>query len=246
MARQTGSLIGCIALAIVSVGCAATPRPLQGDFFAPITPDEAALEHRTGAYVRWGGQILSTSHDENETCFDVLSRPLDSRAKPERTDAMEGRYRACAPGFYDPAVYEEGRAITTTGVVVREATQHFDSFELQMPVVRADVVYLWPRRIHYGSPYPFYPYYGWGWGGAPYFAYGSRWGPYWGPWWGARWGAPWAPYPAYGGFGYRRSYRYGHHGGRQRGPTRAARMAPAGRGGHLGGGGGSRVPVGGR
>lgn len=232
-----------VAVALTVVGCATTPQPLRGDFYAPITPDQAALEHRTGAYVRWGGQILTVSHGEHETCFEVLARPLDSRAKPERTDAMDGRYRACAPGFYDPAVYEEGRSITTTGIVEREATKTFDSFDLQIPVVRADVVYLWPRRVYYAAPYPMYPYYGWGWGVGPYFAYGYPWGPYWGPWWGPGWG----PYYGYGyGYRYRTGYRHGHRGGGRQGPTRAARMVPGGSRGNVGSGGGARTPVRGR
>lgn len=230
--------VGGLAAALLG-GCASTPQPLRGDFYAPITPTEAALEHRTGAYVRWGGEILSVDHEEARTCFDVLARPLDSRAKPERTDAIEGRYRACASGFYDPAVFEEGRSITTTGTIEREATQKFDSFDLQVPVVAAEVVYLWPRRVYGAPPYlhPYYPY-GWGW---PY-AYG--WGPYWGPWIGAGWPGPYGY--GYGwGYRYRRPYRWrggaGHHG-----PSRAARVVRGGSRGNVGSGGGPRVPVGGR
>lgn len=243
----TGALIALLS------GCATTPQPLRGDFYAPITPNEAALDHRTGAYVRWGGQILSVVHEKNRTCFDVLGRPLDSRAKPERTDALEGRYRACAAGFYDPAVYEEGRAITTTGVIEHEATTTFDSYDLRMPVVSADVVYLWPRRVYYPAPYPAYPFYGYGYGwgyGVGAYAYGYPWGPYWGPSWGPRWGPWWgvgwaAPYYGYGGgYRYRQPYRYGHGGRGKRSPTRAARMVRGGRGGNVGGNRGQRVPVG--
>lgn len=240
---STSIRVGLTAVLLAALaGCATTPQPLRGDFYAPISPTEAALEHRTGAYVRWGGQILSVSHEKNQTCFDVLGRPLDSRAKPERTDAMEGRYRACAPGFYDPAIYEEGRSITTTGMITREATASFDSYDLQMPVVAADVVYLWPRRVYYAAPYPMYPYYGFGWGFGPY-AYGYPWGPYpfGGPWWGVGWGGPYYGY----GYRYRQAYRYGHDGGGAR-PHRAARMVRGGSGGNVGSGGGQRVPVRGR
>ena len=200
------STIGAAVSGVILGACASTPAVLQGDFYEPISPDQAAVQQRTGSYVRWGGDILSVTHGKNDTCFDILSRPLDSRAKPEQgTDFAGGRYRACAPGFYDPAVYKPGRAITTTGLIDREATQSFESFKLKVPVVTAEVVYLWPRRVYYAAPYPAYGY-GWGFGASPY-AY--RWGPYYGPWFGA--GFP-GPYYGYG-YGYRLPYRYGYRGG---------------------------------
>ncbi len=240
IARRSLILAGALL-----AGCASTPQPLRGDFYAPISPTEATLEHRTGAYVRWGGEIISVSHTKHHTCFNVLGRPLDSRAKPEQTDAVDGRYRACAAGFYDPAVYAEGRTITTTGVIAREATQRFESFDLKVPEVAADVVYLWPRRVYYAAPYPAYPYYPYGWGWAWPYAYG--WGPYGGgPWIGAGWAGP---YYGYGyGYRYRYPYRYGYGGGGGTSrPHRRARIVRGGSRGNVGGGGGQqRVPVRGR
>ncbi len=234
-----------LLIAVLLGGCASMPQALRGNFYAPISPNEAALEHRTGAYVRWGGQILSVNHEETRTCFDVLGRPLDSRAKPETTDAIEGRYRACANGFYDPAVYEEGRSITTTGVIEREATRSFDSYELRMPVLAAEVVHLWPRPAYYAASYPPFPYgpFGWGW---PY-AYGYGWGPYWGPWIGAGWPGP---YTYRYGWGYRggapRRWSRGDGGAGRHGPQRATRVVRGAVPGNTGRGSGGRVPVGGR
>ncbi len=191
-------------------GCVTPPAALRGDAYAPVSPAEAAADPRTGAYVRWGGRILDVTHDAEQTCFDVLGLPLDTRARPRRTDATQGRFRACATGFYDPAVYARNRAITTVGTIGLETTQRFDSYELRMPVLTADVVYLWPQRRYddaYLYAYAPYPYFGWGWGW-PYapFAWGPYYGPFWrgpyfGPWRGVGWRAPGfstgrrAPYP---------------------------------------------------
>lgn len=238
MSKSAGILAAVACAGIGLAGCARTPTALRGDFYAPISPAKATLEHRTGALVRWGGRILSVQHGDDHTCFDVLSQPLDSRAKPETTDEGWGRYRACASGFYDPAVYEEGRQITTVGMIERETTQTFDSFDLPVPVLSADVVYLWPRRRFYGS-YPYPATYPWGWG--PY----SAWGPYWGPWWGVGFG-----YPYYGyGYAYRYPYRHGHrhhrgHAGRPGRDGRGGRMVRGGSSGTVGGGGGQRAPIG--
>jgi len=234
--------ISCILAAVAAVlaGCASTPKVLRGDAYAPVSPNRATLEHRTGDLVRWGGSILSVSHEDGRTCFEVLGRPLDSRARPERTDVVLGRYRACAPGFYDPAVYTEGREITTVGRIEGQTAESFDSFELQVPVLAADVVYLWSERVYYAAPYPAYPYgYGWAW---PYYT----WGPYYGPWLGVGFGGPYYGYP----YGYYR-YPYGHGrrvhtGGGHLAPSgHVGRRIPAGGGGNVGRGtGGQRVPVG--
>lgn len=226
-------------------GCATTPQVLRGDFYAPISPNQAALEHRTGAYVRWGGQILSVQHEKSKTCFDVLGRPLDRRAKPAATDQMDGRYRACAPGFYDPEIYAVGRSITTTGLVERETTKNFDSYELRVPVVAAEVVYLWPQTRYYAAAYPMYgPYWGWpyGYGWGPYYGFGYGFG----PWFGGGFYRPWGYGYRYAGYGYkaRTPYRYGYgRGGGMRSPGVSRPVRGPSRGG---GGGGGRVPVRGR
>ena len=142
-----------------------------------------------GAQVRWGGRILATTNEAERTCFDVLALPLDSRARPRPGDEVDGRFRVCAPGFYDPEVFAAGRSITVVGTVERETFQRIDSLELPLPMVSAEAVHLWPqRRVVYSYPPP-----GWGWGGwGPYGGY-YGWGPY-----------PWGPgYPYYWGPGYR-------------------------------------------
>jgi outer membrane lipoprotein len=183
-----------VSIAILGLalwGCAATPAVLRGDRFSPISPSQAVVEQHTGELVRWGGEIVGRAHDASRTCFDVVGQPLDDRARPlQAADVVTGRFRACAPGFYDPAVYGDGRAITTVGVVEDEATIEVDGFELRVPVVAADVVYLWPRAREYTYvPYA-YPPYGYGWPG-----YG--WGPYFGPSFGFGFAAPVYPYRPY-------------------------------------------------
>lgn len=146
-----------------------------------------------GAQVRWGGRILSTTNEADRTCFDVLALPLDSRARPQSSDEIEGRFRVCAAGFYDPEVFAAGRSITVVGTVERETFQRIDSLELPLPMVSAEAVHLWPRRrIVYSYPPP-----GWGWGG-----WGWPYGGYYG--WGPAFAYPWGPgYPYYRGPGYR-------------------------------------------
>src|SRR4029450_6644749 len=133
---------------------------------------------------RWGGAIIACHPGETETCVDVVGLPLDSRARPVWTDATLGRFRACAPGFYDPEVYAEGRSVTVVGTVAETERVEVDKYELEVPRVAAEVLYIWPDRPAY--PYYAYPYWGWGWGPG----WGWGWGPGWGwgwPYWGYGW-----------------------------------------------------------
>ncbi|HTV86568.1 MAG TPA: Slp family lipoprotein [Dyella sp.] len=162
--------------------CATVPQPLQGNYAPNVTSLTAQQGNASGTQVRWGGEIISTEPGQQSTCFYVLSRPLDSQARPTRTgnNDSQGRFVACRAGFYDPEVFARGREITVTGTIQGTMTRKVGDYNYSYPRVEANVVYLWPKRPvgYYG-----YPYYGPGW-------YDPFWGPYWGgPWgWGGYWG----------------------------------------------------------
>jgi outer membrane lipoprotein len=151
--------------------CVTTPKPLEGEFVSE-SPQAIAPE---GQRVRWGGDILSVEPEQDQTCLQVLAHDLDSRARPRPGDMSAGRFVACRGGFYDPAVFAEGREITVVGTVAGTQTRRIGEYDYTLPRVRADVVYLWPERLmvddyyHYGRPYagwwpytyygpPYYPY----------------------------------------------------------------------------------------
>jgi outer membrane lipoprotein len=47
----------------------------------------------------------------------MVSLPLDARARPRIVDQTYGRFEACAPGFFDPEIYEQRREMTVVGTV---------------------------------------------------------------------------------------------------------------------------------
>src|SRR5699024_5122108 len=96
--------------ALLAAGCATIPEPLAGEYPA-TTPDQADDSH-VGQNVRWGGRIVDTRPGTDETCIEILARPLDSKARPSDSDRHHGRFLACREGFEDPAIFEEGRDIT--------------------------------------------------------------------------------------------------------------------------------------
>jgi len=158
-------------------GCFRPPAPLAGTF-PQISVSEAQRGGLTGERVRWGGTIVSNAPEQEETCFEILARPLSSEARPRRTDESQGRFIACTPGFYDPAVYCKGRELTVVGTLQQPEMRKIGEHEYQYPKVAAEKVYLWPKR----EPAQVYYYYpGWPdaywWGPWPYGYYS-----FWGPW----------------------------------------------------------------
>src|SRR5262249_36839351 len=122
-----------------------------------------------GEAVRWGGEIVKARPGRGETCFEVLSKPLDRAARPRPVDETLGRFVACSAGFYDPAIYAAGRELTVAGTLAETSDRKVGDSQYRFPVVRADAVYLWPKRgprPYYYDPWddPFwrpYPYWGW-------------------------------------------------------------------------------------
>lgn len=160
--------------AILTLGaCATVPKPLVGEY-APLTPAQAARGGTGGSVVRWGGEIIKTEPEANQTCFYVLSRPLDTSARPKAgNSSSQGRFVACHDGFYDPEVFTKGREVTFTGSTHGIITRKVGDYDYAYPRLVADTVYLWAKRpnvVRYDSPFYRDPF--WGpvgpWGYAPF------------------------------------------------------------------------------
>lgn len=162
--RLRGSrLAASVLLAGILSACASQPQPLQGQF-AQISPREAAATDSTGATVRWGGRIVQVEPQANRTCFEMISTPLNTFARPYwASDDTGGRFIACRTGFYDPAIFEVNREVTFTGPIAGYENRRIGGYDYRFPRVEADVVYLWPVReqvdvITRPAPWPW-----WGW-----------------------------------------------------------------------------------
>lgn len=154
-----------VLVSLILGGCAA-PAALRGEFPA-VTPQQAtaAAAGESPAQptrVRWGGTILSMKNSQQESCFEILSRPLDSTARPERSDRDQGRFLACYTGFKDPEVFKAGRDVTVIGALTGFEKRKVGDFEYTYPQVAAENVYLWqerrePTQTYVVDPF-FYPY----------------------------------------------------------------------------------------
>ncbi len=157
-----------IAASALLGACASVPKVLQGRY-TNISVDDAQQNGLGDTQVRWGGQIIKTTPGPQNTCFYVLARPLDSAARPRRESSSQslGRFVACRPGFYDPAIFAKGRDLTVTGTLHGVISRKVGGYEYAYPRVEAKVIYLWPKRpvyVSYAHPYGFYyPFWGIGW-----------------------------------------------------------------------------------
>ena len=148
---------------LLLAACASQPKPLQGAF-VEITPHAAMETDQTGAMVRWGGRIVQVEPRANATCFEMISTRLTATGRPYwSSDDTNGRFIACRAGFYDPAVFAEGREVTFIGRVDGVETTRIGEYDYRFPQVAADVVYLWPKRdtvniVTRPEPWPW-----WGW-----------------------------------------------------------------------------------
>jgi len=167
-------ILFCTFLALSA--CASIPSDLKsGEPFSVTTPLQAQLGDSDGEWVRWGGIIVETKPQNDQTCFEVMGLLLDRNAEPRSEDYSIGRFIACARGFYDPVVYTAGRAITFTGRIDGIRQQKIGDYGYSFPRLNADAVHLWPEHPdiiyvptydpfwdpywpYYYRPYPYYPH----------------------------------------------------------------------------------------
>jgi len=159
--RSFSILFAVAAAALAIAGCATIPEPLAGEY-ADVTPDQSSDSH-IGQRMRWGGRIVDTRPGTNETCMEILSRPLDKKARPADSDQHHGRFLACRSGFEDPAIFDAGRDITVIGQLTGFVEGHIGEFNYVYPRISADTLFLWsdPQPMHYyHDPFWYDPWYG--------------------------------------------------------------------------------------
>jgi outer membrane lipoprotein len=165
-------LLPLLALA----ACVRPPLDVAGEF-PTTTVGDAQNAERPGERVRWGGTIVETRPQRDETCIEVVSLPLDRQARPRRSDQSFGRFLGCAPGFYDPEIYADGREVTVVGSIEGTRSGKVEDYDYPFPVVRAEAIHLWPERAEEPDVY---------------YGVGVGWAPYWWGWWepGPQWSRP--------------------------------------------------------
>ncbi len=163
-------------LSLLLSACATIPGPLAGDY--PDFQPNQATERSVGAQVRWGGQIVNTRPESDQTCIEILARQLDREFRPMAGDRHFGRFLACRDGFKDPEIFRRGRELTVVGRINGFTEATIGEFVYRYPLLNAEVIYLWADRpdlllLHDPwSPYhdPWWPHRPWLWHGRSRFS----------------------------------------------------------------------------
>jgi outer membrane lipoprotein len=168
-------------LLLGSLSACMPPVILQGEFVdmtprqagAMVGTDVAGDDPQSAGRLRWGGMILSLENAADHTCFEVLGQTLDLNARPHSGagGGDVGRFLACVDGYWDPEAYPPGRDVTVVGELGGAEVRQVGDYAYRYPRLRADTVYLWPKRqetvyqyVYDPFPYPYayyypYPYY---------------------------------------------------------------------------------------
>ncbi len=136
---STVPLLVCIA-ACASRAPSAAP-------WSRVTVLKAQQENLVGERVRWGGDIAGVTVHEQDTCFEVISRPLTRDGQPRDTGQTSGRFIACAAGVYPRGLYE-GQEITVVGTLEEPTGRESGEAAHHYPRVAAEELYFWPAQQH--------------------------------------------------------------------------------------------------
>jgi outer membrane lipoprotein len=90
-----------LLLLLPLLACMRPPKQLAGKF-DPITIPEAQATPREGVVVRWGGTLVGTRPERDQTCFEVAAFELDGQARPGAVRREPGPLRRLRAGLLRP------------------------------------------------------------------------------------------------------------------------------------------------
>lgn len=162
-----------VSLILFLNGCSGLPAKMRGDSYSNV--HLSVVKTKLAAYkdmsIRWGGTIVSVVNEKDSSQLQVLFYPIGRYGRPLVDRETEGRFAIGSHLFLDPAIYKEGTEVTVVGVLTGEMEQKVGNKILNLPLLVAEHIHIWPdyRRVDdrvYFYP-PLYPHY------YPYFQHGS-------------------------------------------------------------------------
>ncbi|MDV6343940.1 Slp family lipoprotein [Nitrosomonas sp. Is37] len=182
------SHLSIISLLFLLSGCASLPpAAIRNIPFVDVSYQTVNEDINTykDVSIRWGGVIVDVENEKDFSRVQVLFYPLDKRGYPQSSQKNEGRFVIESSDFLDPAVYAKDTEITVAGTIKGDIERIIGNKTIQVPLISATAIYLWPKdyRYNYYGPgrygYYGYPYFGYyGYPGYPFF-YRRHFWPYW-------------------------------------------------------------------
>ena len=167
MIRTLSLFVTLLCLLFFASGCSryhVIPEHLEGQVnqqlsFKQIQENPDGYK---GEMVAVGGEVLSVDRKQDRTRIEVLQLPLTDDLIPvDRRTKTQGRFVAVSRGRdpLDPAVLEQGTAISLVGEVLGSEMIQVGQYEKPGPVLGIKDLTIWDEPHYWGRTY-----YGGGWG----------------------------------------------------------------------------------
>ena len=143
-----------ILLVLISLAACATP-PFDTSRVAPdITPSRVIAQPspHLDKMIIWGGIILGTRNQENNTQIEVLAYPINSSQRPSLNESPQGRFIIRHEGYLEPVTYAQGRRLSVLGKISTTRPGKVGDSDYLYPVIESEQLKLWPESGGYSNP----------------------------------------------------------------------------------------------
>lgn len=157
--RPLGSRVAVLGFALFVSSCATGPIELTSPV-AKVSVLEFRSQMNTDTWpelvndseVLWGGIILKTSNQAEQTQIELMAYPLDGRQRPRPHRDAHGRFLINHSGYLDPVDFAPGRAVTVSGSVSEIVVGLVGEAEYTYPTLQAKQLHLWNQRTTVSRP----------------------------------------------------------------------------------------------
>ena len=143
----------CAVLAVLLMGCAASPRVIPESLEAQIDKNVtfSAIQNdptsHAGKTIVLGGEVLDAKRLQTGTLLEILQIPLrDWQPAGGRTES-QGRFLAYNKAGLDPAAIPPSTRVTVVGEVTGATKQALDESEYTYPTVEVKHIKVWAPRM---------------------------------------------------------------------------------------------------
>ena len=160
-ARGLPKLAVLVVLSVLATACVSYPDEVKVPENTPLASFEAVNGQEAAVAetrARWSGVIAEIKNLKDKTRLEVLYYPARDNGRPMVKDKPLGRFRVYSDTFLDPAVFQQGKAITALGDLTSKESAKIGDYEYLYPTMDSAIVYLWPKE-HPAPKVSFY--YGW-------------------------------------------------------------------------------------
>lgn len=148
----------CVLIMIGSWGCGPTvPRDIvqKVTWKKDFKTLQADADQYVDEYVIFGGRIISTDNQRDNSEITVLQFPLDSSNRPQMEKESNGRFLIRSDSFLDPEIYAPGKLVTAAGRLIGAQTRLIGDYQYAHPIIKGDLWVWEPRensfpRFHFG------------------------------------------------------------------------------------------------